>query len=49
MQVDESLAQGRRILGNATKFFIDKSSSVVKQYGLMKEPLVIEKDMPYYL
>ena len=54
MQVDERLAQERRILQNAvkwnfTKFFIDKSSSVVKQCGLMKEPLVIEKDLPCYL
>lgn len=46
--------KGRSMLGNAikwnfTKFFVDKNSCVLKWYGPMEEPLVIEKDMPYYL
>uniref|UniRef100_A0A4X2KTI1 phospholipid-hydroperoxide glutathione peroxidase n=1 Tax=Vombatus ursinus TaxID=29139 RepID=A0A4X2KTI1_VOMUR len=44
----------KSILGNAmkwnfTKFLIDKDSHVVKQYGPIEEPLVIEKDLSCYL
>lgn len=46
--------KGRGILGNAikwnfTKFLIDKNGCVVKRYGPMEEPLIIEKDLPCYL
>ena len=45
--------KGRGILGNAvkwnfTKLLLDKNSCVVKWYGSMEEPLIIEEDLPSY-
>ncbi|KAJ7993107.1 hypothetical protein DPEC_G00268990 [Dallia pectoralis] len=40
---------GNAIKWNFTKFLINKQGQVVKRYGPMDDPSVIEKELPNYL
>lgn len=39
---------GNAIKWNFTKFLIDKEGQVVKRYGPIDDPVVIEQDLPKY-